>query len=77
MTPGTCAICGGSVAPGEATIPFVRGRRVLSIRDVPAHVCGDCGEAYLAGPVVDRVQELLAELEALDDEVAIAPYRVA
>jgi len=74
---GACAVCGGSLAPGKTTIPFVRGARVLTIRDIPADICGDCGEAYLLGETVDRVQEQVGRLEALDAEVSIARYHAA
>ena len=74
---GTCARCGGSLDQGMTTIPFVRGDRVITIRDVPAEVCGDCGEGYLSGPVTDAVQELVAKLEALNAEVSVARYCAA
>jgi len=74
---GVCAVCGGSLAPGKTTVPFVRGERVLTIRDIPADICGDCGEAYLSSETVDRVQSQVARLEALDAEVSIARYHAA
>ncbi len=74
---GVCALCGGTLCPGEATIPFVKGDRVHTIRRVPALICSECTEAYLAGPVVDRVEELLASLERTGAEVSVAQYRAA
>jgi YgiT-type zinc finger domain-containing protein len=73
----TCALCGGRLAPGLATIPFIRGERVITLKGLPAEVCGDCDEAYLAGDVVDRVQAIVEELEGLDAEVLVARYRAA
>jgi YgiT-type zinc finger domain-containing protein len=72
-----CPLCGGSLEAGRATLPFVRGERVITIRDVPAEVCGDCGEAYLSGPVTDAVQDLVQKLEALDSEVSVARFHAA
>jgi YgiT-type zinc finger domain-containing protein len=72
-----CAVCGGQLAAGYATIPFVRGDRVVTIREVPAEVCGDCGEAYMTGTVVDHIQKLVTAFEALDAEVSVAHYRAA
>jgi YgiT-type zinc finger domain-containing protein len=72
-----CAVCGGSLADGIATLPFVRDERVVVVRGVPAEICGDCGEAYLAGEVVDGVQKIVDDLDALDAEVSVARYRAA
>src|SRR5574341_1824287 len=51
---GVCGLCGGKLRPGEATIPFVRGERIFTIRQVPALICSECSEAYMTGPVVDE-----------------------
>lgn len=72
-----CAVCGGSLGAGEATIPFVRGDHVITVRGIPAQICGDCGEAYMTGAVVDDVEKLVGALEALDAEVSVAHYRAA
>jgi len=74
---GTCALRAGALRHGSATIPFVRGENVVTIRDVPAEVCGDCGEAYLSSAVTDRVQQLVQQLESLNAEVSVARYRAA
>jgi hypothetical protein len=41
-------------------------------KDVPARVCRQCGEAYLEGATVDRVQE---EFEAACEAGAIVDVR--
>lgn len=74
---GRCALCGGSLYEGTATLPFVRGERVITIRDVPAEVCAECGEPYMSGAVADSVQELVNKLEALDSEVSVARFHAA
>lgn len=74
---GTCPLCGGTLTPGLATIPLVAAERVITVRAVPAEVCGDCGEAYLQGNVVDGVQKLVDELRALETEVSVVRYRAA
>ena len=74
---GICALCGGKLCAGEATIPFVRGERIYTIRRVPALICSECTEAYMTGPVVNRIEELLNQLEGLGAEVLVAHYRAA
>ncbi len=52
----TCLICKhGQTAPGRVTVTLERGTTVVVIRDVPAEVCDDCGEYYLAEDVTGRV----------------------
>ncbi len=65
------------MSAGKATIPFVVDERVIAIRAIPAEICGDCGEAYMSGAVVDSVQQMVAQLRDLDTEVSVAPYRAA
>lgn len=74
---GRCALCGGTLQMRSATIPFVRGDRVVTIREVPAEVCEECGEAYMSGATTDRVQELVDGLEAAGAEMTVARYQAA
>jgi len=74
---GKCAMCGGSMSSGKMVLPLVFGERVLTIRDVPAEICDECGEAFLESAAVDVVQKMAADFEALDAEVSVARYRAA
>ena len=43
-----CVVCKhGQTEPGTTTITLDRGGLILVMRDVPAQVCPDCGEAYV------------------------------
>lgn len=69
-----CPFCGGSLFEGEATIPFVLGRHVAVIKDVPAEVCDTCGEPFLHGQATDTVLALLAQARAMGAEVTVLTY---
>lgn len=59
-----CAICKqGDTAPGKTTVTLERGETVVVIRDVPAEICGSCGEYYLDAEVTEKV------LASTDDAV--------
>ncbi len=59
-----CPICRqGEIAPGKATVTLERGETVVVIRDVPAEICGSCGEYYLEADVTEKV------LASADDAV--------
>ena len=72
-----CPLCGGGMHDGTTAAPFFINDRVIVIKDVPAEVCGDCGEAYMKSSVVDRVETLLDRLEDLHTEVSIVHYEAA
>jgi len=43
-----CAICKhGETRPGKTTVTLQRNGMTLVIRNVPAEVCENCGEAYV------------------------------
>ena len=71
---GVCALCAGPLASQVTTLPFLEGEHVIVIRDVPAEVCEDCGEAYLSGRVVDWIDDLLSRAGDLPLEVSILSY---
>jgi YgiT-type zinc finger domain-containing protein len=69
-----CYSCGGRLAPGLATLPFVVGSSVVVIKDVPAEVCAQCGEAILASEVAAVVDTLLKQVQRSGFEVSIVTY---
>jgi YgiT-type zinc finger domain-containing protein len=51
-----CAICKqGETAPGIATVVLTRGETTVVVKQVPADVCGDCGEYYLSEEISVRL----------------------
>ena len=72
-----CPLCGGEMRDGTTTIPFLIGERVAIIKDVPAEICSDCGEAYMKSSVVGKVEAVLDRLEELHSEMSVVHYEVA
>lgn len=57
----TCVICKhGETKPGLVTVTLRRGPLTLVFKSVPARVCENCGEQYVADAVTRR---LLADAE--------------
>jgi len=69
-----CPLCGGELYFGTATIPFVLGKNVAVIKDVPAEVCESCGEPFLHAEATDSVSELLAKARSSGAEVTVMSY---
>ncbi len=69
----TCVVCKiGETQPGETTLLLERGESIIIIKDVPAHICENCGERYFDADVTrevmaraDEAVQKGAELEIL------------
>jgi YgiT-type zinc finger domain-containing protein len=57
-----------------ATIPFVLGKTIAVIKQVPAEVCESCGEPFLQAVATDAVSELLDKALASSAEVSVMTY---
>lgn len=73
-----CAICGhGETSAGKTTFTLERGKSVVVVRNVPAEVCQDCGEAYLDEEQTDRVIQLAEKAIASGRPVEVLDYLAA
>ena len=43
-----CPICGGVLEPSNATIPFILKETIVIVKQVPAQICVECHEPFLA-----------------------------
>lgn len=70
-----CVICRqGETEPGRVTVTLVRGGTVVVIKEVPAGVCGQCGEYYLDEVTSARVMAMGEEAVRHQAEVEILRY---
>ena len=68
-----CLICKtGETNPGTTTVTLERDNTVVVIKDVPAQVCDNCGEYYLAEDVSTRIYALAEE--AVKRKVEVLHY---
>jgi YgiT-type zinc finger domain-containing protein len=72
-----CPLCGGELQDGVTTIPFLIGEKVAVIRNVPAEICSDCGEACMKSSVVGNIESILDRLEELHFEMSVIQYEAA
>ena len=67
-----CVMCkGGELAPGKTTVKVQRGETLVIIKDVPADVCQDCGEAYLDGNVAKKIERQGEWNEMSVDDISV------
>ena len=65
MSQQVCAYCGGALEARTIRHAMVYGNRVVVVSNVPAMVCGQCGEPFFAGPVVDEMNRFAWSLPEL------------
>ena len=56
-----CPLCKGEMVKGGRTnLPYeLGGERIIVIRNVPAFVCSQCGEAFVEVDVLSKVETIL------------------
>ena len=58
-----CPICkSGNMAEGLTSITFERANATVVVKSVPANVCDNCGEAFIAEEIARKVHDV-AETE--------------
>lgn len=70
---GLCSVCGTALRPQAITFTQTVGDKTYIVTDVPADVCPQCGETYLAPNTVDALQELIAGGKALPTRTVEVP----
>ena len=54
----SCEYCGGPVKTRSVTVDLRRRERLCVFYNVPIGVCGQCGERYYPGPILERLDEV-------------------
>ena len=52
-----CPLCGGSKKSGKTTFSADLGNGVVVVRNVPASVCDQCGEAWIGAETAKKLEE--------------------
>jgi YgiT-type zinc finger domain-containing protein len=58
---GDCPLCGGAKQAGTTTFTVDLGFGVVVVREVPALVCGQCGEAWVEDSVAAKLERVVAD----------------
>jgi len=51
-----CPLCGGNIEDGTTTFTVDFGAGVVVVRHVPAEVCAQCGEAWIADETGEQLE---------------------
>lgn len=73
-----CVVCKhGETRPGRTTITLERNGGALVIRNVPADVCENCGEAYVSAEVTRSLLASASETLKKGVELDIREFATA
>ena len=73
-----CIVChNGETRPGTTTVTFHREGQTVVVNEVPAEVCENCGEAYVAEEVTARVLEIAAGAREARAQVLVRDFAPA
>jgi YgiT-type zinc finger domain-containing protein len=60
-----CITCGASLRSVQSDLPFkVSERSIVILKNLPVLQCDNCGEYSIEDPIYQRVEEILAEVDA-------------
>lgn len=73
----TCFTCKGDVVNSTTTYMTEYDGCFLIIKNVPCSKCTQCGEEYLNGVTLQKIERILEKLKSVLTEVAIVGYNKA
>ncbi|MGH9165263.1 MAG: type II toxin-antitoxin system MqsA family antitoxin [Acidimicrobiales bacterium] len=73
-----CIVCHhGQTQPGTTTVTFHRDGQTVVVNEVPADVCENCGEAYVAEDVTAQVLAIAADARRAQAQVLVRDFAPA
>jgi YgiT-type zinc finger domain-containing protein len=66
-----CPLCGGNKQAGNTTYTVDTGKGVVVIRNVPALICGQCGEEWIEDPVAQQIEKIVADASQRHAQVEV------
>jgi YgiT-type zinc finger domain-containing protein len=69
--PASCPLCGGRQESGTTTFTAELGFGVVVIRNVPARICQQCGEAWIDDAVAEALERRVNDARVQRQQVAV------
>jgi len=61
MIPDVCSFCEGKLQKNKADFIVKAGNEIISINNVPAYICDNCGEVYYKPQVSRKIDKIMSE----------------
>ena len=72
-----CTFCKGTTKEGLSTFTADLEDCIVIIRNVPSHICEQCGETYYSTEVMQQVYRIVQSVRDTMSEVTVVNYRAA
>lgn len=70
-----CIVCKGNLENKIVKFTADLGNCVLIIKDVPAHVCSQCGEISYSDDVFEKIEKIAAVARDSQTEIYVANFQ--
>jgi YgiT-type zinc finger domain-containing protein len=74
-TTGACPLCGGEKEAGTTTFTVDLGFGVVVVRDVPALVCSQCGEAWIEDDAAQKLEGVVDDARRRQAVVEVTRWK--
>ena len=72
--PMTCFLCKGNVEKSTTTYMTEYNECYIIIKNVPCTKCSQCGEEYLNGITLAKIEQIISKIKSVLTEFAIIDY---
>ena len=69
-----CPLCGGRKQPGKTTYSVDLGSGVILVRNVPATVCAQCGEAWIEHHIAQKLEQITQDAREKGLQVEVVAF---
>ena len=72
-----CVLCKGNLNSGTINYPIDLGDKFILIKEVPANICGQCGEYYIDDEVFEKIENIINHVKKADFgiEIEVVKYK--
>ena len=70
----TCFMCKGEMEDKLTTFMVDLGNCIVIVRNVPSHVCKQCGEVSYSDEVSERLERIVDNVKKSPAEISISNY---
>lgn len=69
-----CFMCKGTVEEKKTTFMVDLGNCIVIVKNVPSHVCTQCGEVSYSDDVAERLEKIVNSMKEAITEIAVVNY---
>lgn len=73
----TCFMCKGDMEEKPTTFMVDLGNCIVIVKNVPSHVCRQCGEVSYSDEVSERLEKIVETMKKSPVEISVSTYEAA